>query len=306
VTDQGVGEASLPELRDLEPGDAKARAAIERFRIRRVTSAESADFAAGYGALWDEFGRRGELERREVVERWLARGAAGIVGEGLHWQYHLLVARDETASLAGVRDCHVTVDVARLECVIYLAHTLVLPDFRRGGLASLFRAAPLTLARRALADLGVASADVLLAAEMEPAERAASDTLVRLVAYGKTGFRVVPPAVLPYCQPDFRDLAAIGEAARPLPLLAVVRWIDHPDAAALPARLCEAYVRHLYAVFSTHCRATDLTPSLTRSLDILRRAAIDPVPLLPLPSSDHDDAALAPLLREEVLGYLGS
>src|SRR2546427_237646 len=83
------------------------------------------------------------------------------------------------AARAGVRDCHVTVDVARRECIVYLAHTLVMPAFRRGGLASLFRAAPLTLARRAIAAAELDSADILLAAEMEPADRGAVDTLVR-------------------------------------------------------------------------------------------------------------------------------
>src|SRR5207249_3905617 len=78
-------------------------------------------------------------------------------------------------ALAGVRDCHVTVDVARRECIVYLAHTLVMPAFRRGGLPTLFRAAPLTLARRAIAAPGLHSADTLLPAEMEPPDRRAAD-----------------------------------------------------------------------------------------------------------------------------------
>lgn len=294
--------SSLPSEADLEPGDEKARAALSRFSIARVTSGASADFAAGYGALAAEFAPRGELERREVVERWLDRGAGGVIGEGLRWQYHLLVARDETGELGGARDCHVTVDPARGECVVYLAHTLVMPPFRRGGLASLFRAAPLTLARRAVAAAGLARADVLLAAEMEPADLAAADTLVRLVAYGRTGFRVVPPRHLPYCQPDFRDLAALAVPARPLPLLAVVRWIDHPGAVELPTRLAEAYLRHLYAVFATHCREPDLAPPLRHALAALGKAPPS-LPLLPLPANAEDHPALAPLLRAAVLAH---
>jgi GNAT superfamily N-acetyltransferase len=235
-----VDALRLPDPADLEPSDAKAHTALRRYRLCRVTAAAGSDFEEGYGALWHEFGPRGELERRAVVQRWLAV-QGGVLAGGLCWQYGLLVARDHNGALAGVRDCHVTVDVDRRECVVYLAHILVLPEFRRGGLATLLRAAPLSLARRALAAAGLDArqADVLLAAEMEPADPSAADTLVRLIVHGRVGFRAVAPAVLPYCQPDFRDLEALGAPAHPLPLLAVVRWVGHMTEA-LPARLCSA------------------------------------------------------------------
>jgi GNAT superfamily N-acetyltransferase len=280
----------IPDPADLDPGDDKARAALARYRLEPVASERA--FEAAFGALDAEFGPRGEIERREVVERWLARGPDRL--DGLAWHYHLLGAWEGDA-LAGARDCHVTVDEARGECVIYLAHTLVLPEHRRGGLASLLRAAPVTLARRAAPP----GAELLLAAEMEPASLAAADTLVRLVAYGRAGFRAVAPARLPYCQPDFRDLDALGEPARPLPLLAVVKHIGH-DADTLPRSLCEAYVRHLYAVFGTHCRASDLARPRDHALAAIGSAD---VPLLPLPRSLDDRERLAPLLREAVLPH---
>jgi GNAT superfamily N-acetyltransferase len=287
---------------DLAPGDDKARAALERFRLARVQEAAGRDFREGWGALDAEFGPRGEIERPEVVRGWLEASRGRALPEGLWWEYHLIVARDAEGVLAGARDCHVTVDAARGECVVYLAHTLVLPPYRRAGLAALLRAAPVTAAQRALVRAATAG-DVLLAAEMEPADPAAEDTIVRLVAYGRGGFAVVPPAVLPYCQADFRDPARIGEAPRPLPLLAVVRWLGHDGATALPARLCEAYVRHLYAVFATHCRPSDLGPPLGHALGALRAHGGGEVPLLALPRSRDDVDALAPLLRAEVLRH---
>jgi GNAT superfamily N-acetyltransferase len=297
-----VSTGALPDPDDLEPGDEKARLAREQFTIRPVSDRTSSEFFEGYGALWDEFGPRGELERRAVVEGWLERGAQGVLGEDrrLDWHYHLLVARDAHGQLAGVRDCHVTVDADRRECIVYLAHTLVLPAYRRGGLASLFRAAPLTLARRASS--GLPDCDILMAAEMEPLDRSLPDSLVRLIAYGRGGFRVVPPAALPYCQPDFRDLAQSGDAARPLPLLAVVRWVNHPSSGEIPKRLAEAYARHLYAVFATHCRPSDLSPPLAHMLAALARAD-DPIALLSLPANGQDDAALSPLASSEVLRH---
>jgi hypothetical protein len=206
-----------------------------------------------------------------------------------------------------VRDCHTVLDPSSGVCVVYLAHTFVVPAHRRSGLGALLRAAPVTLGKRALAEAGQApgAAEVLLAAEMEPVRRGAADTVARLVAYGRAGFAVVHPACLPYQQPDFRDLAALRAAdpsveARPLPLLAVVRRIGHHDATALPARLAAAFVRHLYAVFATHCDERDLARPREHALSTLGASGLDPVPLLRLPSSPDDEPAIGPLRHEAV------
>jgi hypothetical protein len=290
---------TLVDPADLDPADAKAHAALGRYRLERVAAPGPA-FDEAWGALDAEFGPRGEIERRPSVLNMLAwsgrRLSALDDGRELLWDYHLLAARDEHGALAGARDCHVTVDGLAGECVVYLAHTLVLPAHRRAGLASLFRAAPVTIGRRA-----ARGGDVLLAAEMEPWDPQAEDTLVRLIAYGRAGFRVVPPAALPYCQPDFRDLDALGAAARPIPLLSVVRWLGHDDDATLPARLCRAYQRHIYAIFAMHCRSADLEPAMRHALEALARAG-DDIPLLPLPRS-KDDEALRPLERPAVLAH---
>jgi hypothetical protein len=142
----------------------------------------------------------------------------------------------------------------------------------------------------------------MLAAEMEPAVASDPASLIRLVAYGKAGFGAIDPAALPYCQPDFRDLAA-GEAARPLPLLAVVRWVGHEGSPTLPKHLARAYLRHLHAVFATHVRPDLLAAEEARSLDALAAHPPGEVALLPLPKSLDDRAAIAPLSRDQVLTH---
>jgi hypothetical protein len=275
------------------------------YRVDAVVSSLSPDFEAAYAALDAEFGPRGELERREVVARWLDEQARAGEGEGdLRRTYHLLVARDTHGALAGVRDCHVVLDADRLVAIVYLAHALVLPPFRRTGLGARWRREPIGLAAKAIAAAGLdaAQVDVVLAAEMEPAVPDDEASVVRLVAYGKEGFAAIAPAALPYCQPDFRALSASSEAI-PIPLLAVVRHLGHEGASALPARLARAFVRHLYAVFATHVRPDHLAALERRTLGVLDACTLDEVPLLPLPRATDDRALLLPLTRAAVLPF---
>ena len=286
--------------------DEKAHAALARFRLSIVKSHAGPDFDRAYDALFAVFGERGEFERREVVAHWIARGSHDLPGDpALAWRYALLVARDASGDLAAVRDCHVTIDRQHRITVIYLAHALVLPAYRRTGLGAVLRAAPIAIARRALKSLGEDTAhhEILLAAEMDPWERAVPASLVRLVAYGRSGFAAIDPRVLPYCQPDFRDPAEIGDVPRNLPFLAVVRRSGHATASALPRSLAEAYVHHLYAVFATHCLPEHLAKPREHALATLAASGLERVPLLPLPKGVDDDEALAPLARAMVLPF---
>jgi GNAT superfamily N-acetyltransferase len=263
------------------------------YRIEAVESSKSPDFDEAYGALAAEFAPRGELERREVVARWLDEPRSGQ--ELLQRTYHLLVARDEHGALAGVRDFHVVWDPREGVAIVYLAHVLVLPAYRRSGLGARFRSAPVAIARRVLGDAGLdaSKVDILLAAEMEPASRADEASIVRLIAYGKDGFAAIAPAVLPYRQPDFRDLDGVlasGGEPRPIPLLAVVRFLGHEGEPTLPSRLARAFVTHLYAVFATHVRPDHLAALETRTLGVLDAGGTPEVPLLPLPRTIDDEA----------------
>ena len=285
-------------------------------RIEAVTSSRGPDFAEAYAALSAEFEPRGELERREVVSRWLEEAtpvpAQAPDGVALLRSYHLLVARDGSGALAGVRDFHLVYDAKNAVAITYLAHVLVLPAHRRSGLAERFRSEPVELSQRAIEALGadLGAVDLLLAAEMEPADPAELSSLVRLVAYGKAGFAAIAPTSLPYCQPDFRllDSPATDEAeprrvlgARAIPLLAVVRWVGHEGATSVPRRLARAFMRHLYAVFATHVRADHLAALMARTLIALDASPLDDVPLVRLPRAIDDHDALEPLSRASVL-----
>lgn len=293
------------ELADLFAGEpqAKAGAALDRYRLRRATDSRDPVFQAAFGLLDAYFGPLGEIERRSVLEGW-ADQPRRVVGPHII-QYSIILAEDDSGEIAGARDCYAVTDPAARTCVVYLAHALVVPEHRRTGLASLLRAAPATLGRRALADAGVPDGDLLLAVEQEPIHPDQPDTHVRLAAYGRGGFQAIDPVALPYQQPDFRDLDALGEAARPLPLVAVIRRVGHEGDATLPRALATAWLEHLMAVFGTHCRAADLAPIRAHALAALDAWGDRPVPLVSLPQAPADAPTLRPLLAATVRPLFG-
>ncbi len=229
-----------------------------------------------------------------MLERWLTDP---VTDGPITVRYHLVVARAPDGSLAGARDCFVTLDGAR--CVVLLSHSLVEPPHRRSGLAGLLRTAPAALARRAVAHAGMPrETPILLVAEMEPVDPADPGSLVRLLAYGRAGYVAVPPAAMPYCQPDFRDLDALGEDQRPIPMVLVARWLDH-EGAAIPAAHVEGIVRAFRAIHLRACRRADLDALLDRALATLAAWPLDPVPVLRLDGPPAE--TLAPLLKSRVL-----
>jgi 4-aminobutyrate aminotransferase/(S)-3-amino-2-methylpropionate transaminase len=268
--------------------------------IRPITGGPEVDEA--YAVLDAWFGVRAELERREVIDRWLAH-PDGLTVDGIRMRYHLLVARTPAGELAGVRDCYVTVDPARRQCVVYLAHAFVTQPHRRSGLAQRLREVPIELARADLAEWDLADCALILGVEQEFADPAAEDTLIRLVAYGRAGFKAIAPAILPYAQADFSDVAASGREARPLPLMAVVKHIGHEAADTLPVSLAVAYVEHMFAVFATHARPQDLVAPRRHALARLAATGLDRVPLLPLPRTLDDHAALSPMLNSVAMTH---
>lgn len=296
---------SLVELEDLAPGEDRGRAAaaLERYRLLSPTDARDPLLDQGYRFLHAYFGPRDEIERREVVDGWADSGARQL-GQLLA-RYRMILALDADGSLAGARDCYAVLDPAARLCVVYLAHALVAPEHRRGGLAPLLRAAGATLGREHIAASGLdpAEVEIMLAVEQEPIDPEDTDSHVRLTAYGRAGFKAIDPAILPYCQPDFRDLATLGVPARPLPLLAVVRRLGHEQRDRLPRRLAEGFVRHLYAVFATHCRPADMEPPLRHALDTLTRWPEDELPLTALPRTPSEAPSLTTLLRERALTF---
>ncbi len=281
-----------------------------RFVGTEVVDPTSRAFDEAYGALEAYFGHKNEIERRQVLEGWVG---GPLLAPRLSVDYHLLAWHERaTGALAGVRDAFVGLDHDRRLCAVLLSHSLVMPPFRRSGVAALIRTAPTELARRDLARNGLpAGTPTVLVAEMEPCVPSDRSSIVRLLSYGRSGYGVIPPSVLPYCQPDFRDLAALGVPAEPIPMPCVVRWIGHEGEGRLPTELADAMVRILAAL---HLRACEPTHVLALERDdrsaLARHAAATAsspdagfVPVLPLPTVPAEIGRLEPLLRSRALAH---
>ena len=288
--------AGLLDLADLSPTEnaAKARAAAARYTLRRA--ATPAEFALGHRVLANVFGPSGEIEREATLRAWFDAGTLSPPNAPIQAFYSLILAFDTDGSLAGVRDCFVTFDDASRRAVVLLSHSFVVPEHRRSGLAALLRTVPATLARTTPAE---PPAEVLLVAEMELLDPAQHISVIRMLAYGRAGFRVLPAQVVPYAQPDFRDLDALGVPATPLPFVMLVRQVGREDATTLTAARAAALVEHLQAIHRNHCRAEDIAPIRAHALRGLAAWGDAPIPLI-LPGRDSIPA-LYPLLQSVVV-----
>lgn len=279
-----------------QPGDIpvsegleKVAMAVHRFRLSEVK--ELAEFATAYGVLDRQFGPAGEIEREETLRTWLTAGWRTGQGQTIEAHYHMIVARDADGQIAGVRDCFVTRDPARSRVVVLLSHSLVLPEWRRTGLAALLRAAPIAIAREA-----APNAEIVLFAEMEMVHAHDRATVVRYVAYGRAGFRVLPPTILPYAQPDFRDLASLDGEPVPLPFVSVLRQVGREEQTSIARATVTALLDHVQAIHAVHAHGPQLGMIRAHALRPLTRDLRDPLPLLRPPATTERVEELAPLL----------
>lgn len=296
-------------------GLQKVREAARRYYLSEPASLE--EFRRGFDLLNETFGPTGEIETVEMLERWFLAGSLGApagtaaVEVGIRAHYHMVLARDADGSIAGVRDCFVTIDERASappegRAHVLMSHSLVLPAHRRTGVAALLRHVPIALARLQLERSRAGRSgpppasppEILLFAEMDQVVPADKITVIRLLAYGKAGFRVVPPSALPFAQPDFRDEVQHGDVEPcPLPFLCVLRQVGADAATHIaPARLRDV-VEHALAVHRCHARADHLDVIRDHALHALDAQGPAPVPLIALPSGPKEIALLAPLLR---------
>jgi GNAT superfamily N-acetyltransferase len=260
-----VDAALRPE--DLAPGDrVEAARDWSDLRVHRVRDVADPDFALAYERLWSEFGARGEMERRRVIEERLGWDPAKPVG-GAALAYELLVLR-RGGALAALRD-HTA--VVRLDSegrpfpgpvVVHLSHAFVVPAQRGSGIAAWLRALPLETARRcARAAAAGPAAEVVLVAEMEPPDPSEPQRMVRLRSYERAGFQKVDPAAAPYAQPDFRPAELLAAATpQPVPLNLLLRRVGREHEASMPGAELAAVVAAVYAVYAVHVPAAALEP----------------------------------------------
>ena len=230
---------------DLSPGDLRsAELDLSTFQITRIHSIDDPLFETAYGLLWDEFGWKHEMELRDTLKHRFA-----LAPEML---YELvLVQKDGTP--AAVRD-HTAI-AAGDEVVVHLSHNLVLPDWRRSGLAGWMRALPLLTAREL-----IPAAPITLVAEMEYASLDDPKGDVRLQAYGRAGFKKVDPSVVRYHQPDFRSAVEIDASGgpKPVPFQLLLRKVGQENDETISAGKVRRIVDALYEMYGRQFRPEDM------------------------------------------------
>src|SRR6185369_15155816 len=129
---------------DLAPGDRRVLDADwSACELRRVGGPRDPLFDECYRRLWQEFGERGEMERRAVVvERFAWDPRAPVGGHALLYELYAVL---RGGVLVGVRD-HTAIRTPRGALVVHMSHVLVEPSERGLGLASWLRALPLRTA----------------------------------------------------------------------------------------------------------------------------------------------------------------
>jgi GNAT superfamily N-acetyltransferase len=282
------------ELADVAPLDrAKAESACQRFQLREVQGPDDPAFGAAYDMLASFFLAQGELEERDALAGFL-RQRVLTYSEGVDGTYHLVTAW-EGERLAGVRDCYVDLDRHLGVSMVALAHAFVAPEYRRTGLAALLRALPVTLARRIQQERLGKTLPTLLIAEMDPADPERPDSVVRLLAYGRSGFSVLDPQRMRYSQPELRELP--DAAYTGLPLLGVVRPVGLEQ---IPVEVAGLFPRLFHTTHRMYLPDARVTPSEQHARAHLD-ASPEPVPLLPLPTDTATLQRLRPLVRGAIL-----
>jgi hypothetical protein len=245
----GRMRAMLLQTSDLAPGDTRSAALdFGSFEVHTIHSTRDEWFEPAYQALWDEFGAKGEMERRETLEARF-RLAPSMV-------YEMVLVRKE-GEMAAVRD-HTIIPSAG-EVVVHLSHNLVMLKFRRTGLAGWMRALPVVSARQlSFGDF------VTLAGEMEYDDGKDPDRVIRLTAYEKAGFLKIDPSVVRYFQPDFRDPAVIdrGGGPRPLAFQLLVRRVGREEELAITGSEVRRIVQAIYRMYAAQFRPQDMADPL--------------------------------------------
>ncbi len=238
---------------DLAPGDARSAALdLAPFSVTRIRSIDDPLFETAYALLWDEFGWKHEMELRDTLARRFT-----LAPEML---YEMALVQKDGAP-AAVRD-HTAIPAGD-EVVVHLSHNLVLPEWRRGGLAGWMRALPLLTARELRP-----GTPLPLAAEMEHVAPGDPTREIRLRAYGKAGFRKVDPRVVPYHQPDFRAPEAIDASGgpQPVPFQLLLRQVGRESADTISGARLRRIVAALYDMYGRQFRSQDMRhPALNLS-----------------------------------------
>ena len=263
---------------DLAPGDKKCvHADMSRIEIHRIVSGDDPHFDMAFGALWDEFGHSGELERAEVLSRRLRR-------ESPNMRYEMILLKSE-GKFAAACDHTVIVDEGKSRgagvpsaiseimgkmpmpinqkpagALVHISHNLIAPAWRRTGLGGWLRAISVTSARTFLASIGCQDALITIVGEVEYIDHSHAGNIGRLHAYEKAGYKKIDPAKVKYLQPDFRPSDQIDHDGRPspVPLCLVIRRVGNEAVDFITGTEMLEIVGSLYRMFALDFRPQDM------------------------------------------------
>ncbi len=248
---------------DLAPGDALPHAELPPdLRLVVANKPDGAEFETGFRLLEDYFRAAGEMETRPVLERRMRWDPAKPEGrECLLYQMMLLYCGDECVA---IRDHTAIMREGVEDVVVHLSHVLVLPQWRRRGLAAILRTLPVSTARECARRAGRATAPVTLFCEMEPRDPAQPANIIRRRSYEGAGFKALG-AHLGYMQPDFHAPAEIDAdpaGTRPIPFDFLLRRVGREDAPGVPAVELVSSVDLIYSMYGKGFRDSEMRPCL--------------------------------------------
>jgi len=257
---------------DLAPGDSKPHPNLsEGIGLHIVESPGDPLFDLAFRLLDEEFADAGEMETREVLEkRLLWHPSRPANGCRLLYRIMMLFVDDECV---GLRDHTAILRDDFPDVVVHLSHVLVLPKWRRKGLATILRTLPMATAKECARLSGRSGAPVTLFCEMEPLDLTIPANRIRRLSYGKAGF-LSAGSHLGYSQPDFRAPALIyadPQGTRPVPFDFLLRRAGREDETTVPASAIVGYVELIYAMYGVGFRQQDMRPCLRWLADFKTR-----------------------------------
>ena len=244
----------------LAPGDTKSlEGDWSEIELHRIQSHADPFFDMAFGALWEEFGAKGEMEQ------------AGVIADRLKWQpceprngaslRYALVLFTYRGEFVAVRDHTVIILEGHQGAVVHMSHNLVAKDWRRSGIAGWSRALPVSTALECLAELKRSTdSPITLVGEMEALDKTKPDTQVRLTAYEKAGFKMVDPKRVSYLQPDFRHPREIDQSSGPIPvpLCLMLRRVGREEEVSVSGGEVRQVVHALYRMYGVGFRESDM------------------------------------------------
>lgn len=266
--------------RDLAPGDLTPPVGLPSgIELCLVESPADPLFEQAYQLLEAEFSRSNEIETREVLMDRMSWQADPSDQEGFVMGYQLLLLK-VAGEIAAVRD-HSAI-VSQGEVTVHLSHVLVLPRWRRSGLATILRTLPISFAKSVAARSGAPDAPITLICEMDLYEPQSSSNQIRRSSYAKAGFLSIPTGH-GYIQPDFRSQSLIDldpNGPRPVELDLLFRRVCHEHETEISRAELLVHISRVYRMYSLNLPPESMKASLAW-LEDFRTVSQEFYPLIP-------------------------